>query len=172
MVSRRCPTSIARRDPWAILMTNPVNSQHTVVAQALSQGGAAIPGVGISFQITGRNGSVALASGVTDANGEVSRTYTDLGPAASGGVDEIRAFIGQVGSNLASNTLTKNWVVAVNRCDADADNDVDTTDLGIIRSAMRTNASGPTDPRDGNGDGKIDIADVRYCQLRLTPAPQ
>ena len=31
------------------------------------------------------------------------------------------------------------------------------------------NASGANDPYDPNKDGKINVADVRYCQLRLTP---
>ncbi len=53
------------------------------------------------------------------------------------------------------------------RCDADGDADVDTADLAIIRNANRQPASGPTDPRDGNGDGQINVADLRYCQLRL-----
>jgi hypothetical protein len=42
-------------------------------------------------------------------------------------------------------------------------------DLLIINAARGTNASSADDPRDGNGDGKIDIADVRFCQFRLTP---
>jgi hypothetical protein len=78
----------------------------------------------------------------------------------------IRASIGQ----LESNTVEKIWVEGQGiRCDTDADGDVDTQDLLNIRAANRQNASGPADPRDGNGDGRIDIADVRYCQLRLTP---
>jgi hypothetical protein len=53
-------------------------------------------------------------------------------------------------------------------CDADTDGDVDLVDIQQIRSATRTPASAG-DPRDGNGDGQIDIADVRYCQIRMTP---
>jgi hypothetical protein len=54
------------------------------------------------------------------------------------------------------------------RCDVDSDGDIDMTDLAAIRAALRQPASGPTDPRDGNGDGKINSADYRYCSLRLT----
>jgi hypothetical protein len=54
------------------------------------------------------------------------------------------------------------------RCDADTDGDIDAADLTLIQAAMRRPASGPNDPRDGNADGQINIADVRYCQLRLT----
>jgi hypothetical protein len=152
--------------------TNPVNTLHSVVAKAESQGGAAIPGVTICFDILAgsRNDAVAIACGITDGNGEVSRSYTDVGPSGSPGTDSIRAFIGPVGSNLASNTLVKNWIVPVTftPCDADADQDVDDADLLIIRNANRQASSGPSDPRDGNADGRIDIADVRYCQLRKT----
>jgi hypothetical protein len=54
------------------------------------------------------------------------------------------------------------------RCDVDEDGDVDLTDLAAIRAARNTLASSPTDPRDGNGDGRINSADYRYCSLRLT----
>ena len=148
-------------------VTNPVGTQHTVVAKVESAGGAPIPGVTVSFQVSGRN--TATGSGTSNAQGEVTFQYTDTGAANANGSDSIQGFIGQVGSNTASNVLTKNWAVAVTRCDTDNDGDIDTADLLAIRAANRTNASGPNDPRDGNGDGKIDIADVRYCQLRLTP---
>ena len=42
-------------------------------------------------------------------------------------------------------------------------------DLLLIRAKNGQAASGPNDPYDPNHDGKIDVADVRYCQLRLTP---
>ncbi len=61
-----------------------------------------------------------------------------------------------------------NLTVPTLRCDADGDADVDQADLNIIRNAMGQRASGPTDPRDGNGDGAINIADLRYCQLRMS----
>lgn len=146
--------------------TNPVNTPHTVTAHAESSGGAPIAGVTISFQVTGRNS--ATGSATTDATGTATFTYVDAGPSGSGGSDSIQAFIGQVGSNLASNTLTKNWIVPVNKCDTDGDNDVDSADLLIIRMANGQAASGAGDPRDGNGDGVINVADARYCQLRCT----
>lgn len=54
-------------------------------------------------------------------------------------------------------------------CDVDNDNDVDNTDLALIRAKNGQLASGPNDPFDANGDGRINVADVRYCQLRKTP---
>jgi hypothetical protein len=149
-------------------VSNPTTTMHTVVARAVSAGGAPIPGVTISFQVTGRN--TASGSGVTDGNGQVSFTYTDTGAANANGSDNIRAFIGQVGSNVQSNLLVKNWVAAVvvTRCDVEPDGDVDMNDLNAIRARNGQLASGPNDPYDGNSDGRINVADVRYCQLRLT----
>lgn len=53
-------------------------------------------------------------------------------------------------------------------CDVDSDGDVDQTDLNLIRAGNNKPKSSPTDPRDANGDGKINVADYRYCSLRLT----
>jgi hypothetical protein len=147
-------------------VSNPVGTSHSVTAKAQSSSGAPIPGVTISFQVTGRNNTTG--SGVTDGNGIVVFTYLDGGPSNSGGADSIQAFIGAVGSNTASNTLTKNWVVGPDRCDVDDDGDIDKTDIGLIAAANRKNASSSTDPRDGNGDGKINVADQRYCSLLCT----
>jgi hypothetical protein len=55
------------------------------------------------------------------------------------------------------------------RCDANGDGVINQTDLLIIRNANGQVASGPHDPRDGNGDGSINVGDYRYCQLRQTP---
>jgi len=46
---------------------------------------------------------------------------------------------------------------------------VTNADLVLIRAKNGQAASGANDPFDPNKDGKIDVADVRYCQLRLTP---
>jgi hypothetical protein len=53
-------------------------------------------------------------------------------------------------------------------CDVDGDQDVDLEDLALIRQSTGTQPSSG-DPRDANGDGRINAADVRYCTLRLTP---
>jgi hypothetical protein len=54
-------------------------------------------------------------------------------------------------------------------CDVNNDSKVTQADLLAIRAKSGQNASGPNDPYDPNHDGKINVADVRYCQLRLTP---
>lgn len=143
--------------------TNPVGTDHTVTATTQSSGGAPVPGVTINFQVlTGPNAG-KTGSSSTNAQGQTTFTYTDTG---GPGTDTIQAFYGQNGSNV----VEKIWQSVVTRCDADSDGDVDSADLLIIRNANRQNASSATDPRDGNGDGKINVADVRYCQLRCTRA--
>jgi hypothetical protein len=52
-------------------------------------------------------------------------------------------------------------------CDIDADGDVDELDIQQIRLANRT-VPLAGDSRDANGDGRIDVGDVRYCQVRMS----
>jgi len=55
----------------------------------------------------------------------------------------------------------------VTACDVDLDGDVDTVDMALIRAGIgQVPAAG--DPRDGNGDGRIDARDVRACTLKCT----
>jgi hypothetical protein len=145
--------------------TNPVGTSHTVTAKAESATGTPVPGATINFEVlTGPNAG-KTGTGTTDANGQTSFTYQDT---AGPGTDTIRAFIGALGSN----TVEKIWQTGVTACDADGDKDVDMADLTIIRNANGQNASGANDPRDGNKDGKINVLDVRYCQLRMGPIVQ
>jgi len=139
--------------------TNFVNTDHSVTATAQSASGSPIPGVTIMFSVlTGPNAG-KTGQGTTDANGTTTFTYHDDGGA---GTDAIQAFI----ANLGSNTLTKNWIFPV--CDVDADGDIDNADLVVIRSKNGQNASSLADQADANKDGKINVADYRFCQLHLT----
>ena len=81
------------------------------------------------------------------------------------GTDHIQANIG----TLFSNTLNKIWVIPSTKCDVNNDGFVTIADLNLIRAAFGQTATGANDPRDGNSDGVINIADSRYCALRLTP---
>jgi hypothetical protein len=142
--------------------TNPVGTDHTVTAFAQAANGNPVPGVTINFSVlTGPNAG-KTGSGTTGADGKVSFTYHDDGGA---GTDTIQAFIG---TTLASNQVTKTWANAGLTCDIDADQDVDTADLALIRAAIGQPAAG--NPRDAKADGKITINDVRYCTLRCTRA--
>lgn len=54
-------------------------------------------------------------------------------------------------------------------CDVNEDDKVDNADLLLIRGRNGQTPTGPDDPYDANKDGKINVADYRYCQLRKTP---
>jgi hypothetical protein len=54
-------------------------------------------------------------------------------------------------------------------CDIDADGDIDTADLALIRAGIGKPLTA-NDPRDATLDGKITINDVRACTLRCTRA--
>jgi hypothetical protein len=145
--------------------TNPVGTSHTVTAEALAANKAPVPGAVVQFSVlTGPNAGKS-GQGVTDGTGRTTFTYTD-DTGLSPGKDTIQAFIG----NLGSNVVEKNWAVASIECDIDLDGDVDLADLQLIRAS---NGQRPgvaaNHPRDANKDGRINVADVRYCSLRLTP---
>ena len=66
---------------------------------------------------------------------------------------------------ITNGVITGSTTVKVNifelQGDLDGDGDVDQDDLNIILHALNTSSTGPGDPRDLNGDGKIDALDAR-----------
>jgi hypothetical protein len=146
-------------------VTNPVGTNHTVTAVATSSGGAPVATATVNFVVLSGPNAGKSGSAVTDNQGKATFTYLDT---AGPGTDRIQASIGQ----LQSNVVDKIWQANVSRCDTEPDGDVDMADLTAIRSRNGQAASSPTDPYDGNGDGSINVADVRYCQLRMTPTAQ
>lgn len=141
--------------------TNPVGTSHTVTAFTQAANNAPVPGVTIAFRVlTGPNAG-KTGTGTTGADGKTSFTYTDT---AGPGTDEIQAFIG---ATLSSNKVLKIWGLA---CDINNDGRVSPADILLIRGRLNTVATGPTDPYDANRDGVINVADMRYCQLRQTAA--
>jgi hypothetical protein len=147
--------------PLSNPVTNPAGT-HTVTATTSASNGNPIPGITVTFRVTGGPNNGATGSGTTGASGQTTFTYTDTGGA---GADSIQAFVGA----LSSNIVVQSWVVVFLRCDANNDGVITQADLNIIRAANGQLASGPNDARDGNNDGRINVADVRYCQVRLTP---
>jgi hypothetical protein len=57
---------------------------------------------------------------------------------------------------------------APQRCDVDVDGDIDAWDLAAILKALGRKASGPTDPRDFDGNGRIMLIDFARCASRCT----
>lgn len=57
-------------------------------------------------------------------------------------------------------------VASKGRCDVNADDFVDQSDVDAILAARGQAASGPTDPRDNDGNGTIDVLDSRACALQ------
>ncbi len=142
--------------------TNPVGTDHTVTAFAQAENGAPVPGVTIDFKVlTGPNAG-KTGRGTTGADGKTRFTYHDDGGA---GTDTIQAFIG---SSLSSNQVSKIWGGLV--CDLTNDGVVSPADLKLFTPKLNTVATGPSDPYDPNRDGRVNAADVRYCQLRRTAA--
>ena len=58
----------------------------------------------------------------------------------------------------------------VARCDANKDGSIDQLDLALISKARNQPASGPDDPRDSDGDGRITPNDVKMCIPKCTRA--
>jgi hypothetical protein len=59
-------------------------------------------------------------------------------------------------------------VAARGRCDVNADGFVDQSDVNAVLAARGQAASGPTDARDNDGNGGIDILDSRACALQCS----
>lgn len=143
--------------------TNPVGTSHTVTAFTQSANGAPVPGVTIEFKVlTGPNAG-KTGTATTGADGKATFTYTDT---AGPGTDTIQAFIG---TTLASNQVTKTWINPTIVCDVNSDGKVTNADLLLIRAKSGQSATGANAIFDANSDGAINVADVRYCQRRLTP---
>ncbi len=69
---------------------------------------------------------------------------------------------------LASVIFTQSALAAT--CDIDVDGDIDLNDISLIMAARNTPATGPTDPRDADGDGQITVLDATKCKLQCTLA--
>lgn len=86
------------------MATNPMGTEHCVVAAVTDQGGNQVAGVRVDFTVTGANPTTGLAS--TDALGQAGFCYSGTSP----GVDTIVAAVGAI-----ADSATKTWVEAILR---------------------------------------------------------
>jgi hypothetical protein len=146
---------------------------HTVTARLTDLTGTPQPGILVDFEVlagsenAGAIGNCSVnADCTTDANGEVSFTYSSNWNTGS---DTIKACFDDQGT-LKCASATKDWVdtgPGPLPCDVDGDGDVDKLDLTQI-SRSRGQIVLPGDPRDANGDGVITPADVKVCIPQCT----
>jgi len=57
-------------------------------------------------------------------------------------------------------------VLAIQKCDVDGDNNIDTNDISLIFAARNTPATDSRDPRDVDKDNVITVLDARQCALQ------
>ena len=144
--------------------TNPVTTPpgtHTVTAITTAANGNPIAGVTVQFSVISGPNAGATGQANTGANGQATFTYTDNGGA---GTDNIRAFVG----NLASNVLVKNWVVVEAKCDMDNDGDIDRTDISMITKLRGQKVPPAPAAADYDNNKFININDARGCTLKCT----
>lgn len=134
--------------------SNPVNTEHCVVAAVLDHNEVLLNGIPVGFDVTGANAT--SGAGSTDDNGEAQFCYTGT----SIGNDDIVAAVG----NLTA-SVTKTWEPL--QCDIDTDGVVGPTDIDLI-IAVRNTPALPDDPRDNDESGVIDVNDARQCVLLCT----
>lgn len=80
---------------------------------------------------------------------------------------QVRTRLQMNASNESPTLLELTINSTANACDVDNDGDIDNDDLALIRAGIGQTA-GANDKRDGNGDGVIDMRDVRACTFKCT----
>jgi len=102
------PVTGIKLDP--LTATNPVGTSHTLTATVTDSTGAVLSGVTVTFTVTSGPNAGQTGTGVTNAAGQATFTYSDTGGA---GTDTIVAtFHDATGGLHTSNTATKIWGTA------------------------------------------------------------
>jgi hypothetical protein len=124
------------------------------------------PGISVTFTVISGPNAGVTGTGISDASGQVSLTYTGNGQPGS---DLIQAcFVNSLQQTICSQNAKKDWVQPLPTCDIDQDGDVDRNDVNLI-FAVRGQKVPPADPnRDIDGDGVITVNDARACVLKCT----
>jgi uncharacterized repeat protein (TIGR01451 family) len=103
--------------------TNPVGTPHTVTATVQDTNGNPISGVTVTFRVTSGPNMGLTGTGVTDAQGKATFTYTS----ALTGTDTIVASFSDATQTYTSNEVTKTWTAAAGG-----------TDVSILKTAPAT----------------------------------
>lgn len=143
---------------WTIILDAGVDNAkwYKVCWQAQVPGGAAV----------GAESRVANSQGdLNNQNLEARSNCTPL--LQEGRYLELRA---KLTANPTDQSPALLQIAAQTRpCDVDNDNDVDNSDIALITAALNTNASSFADPRDADGNGRINSLDQRACAQQMTP---
>jgi len=103
-------------------------------------------------------GSSLTNADITDADAIESRFTPDV----------VGSYVVQLKMSDGAASDSDNVLIFVSMvCDVDVDGDVDLNDIEAIFEARRTPAE-PGDPRDANGDGRINLIDTIICLFRCT----
>ena len=114
-------------------------------------------------------------SGCTTTSGPMGVAQCEITPATVGpglltatfdGTDEHSAVEDSVGFNVLEEPVIE--PPPATPCDVDGNEQIDSRDIQAITAARNTPASGPDDPRDADGNGKINVLDARQCVQQCT----
>lgn len=142
---------------------NQTGTSHTATATVNDQFGNPVSGVNVDWRVTGRN-TVTTNDTVTNAQGQVSITYTDTGPAGTAGNDVIRACTdqgtedddcgGPLDTGEVQDTADKRWIpeaitaadveIDMEGCDGNLADFTDTTGGNAWDAAAASNAVNTT----------------------------
>lgn len=149
-------------------ITNAVTSPSVRIDRTAPGVTIATPAVGATYA---RDQVVAASYACTDALSGVAGctgTVANGAPVPTGTSGSLVFEVSATDAAGNTTTLARPYSVAaaVRACSVDFDGDIDRDDVALVTAARNTPASGPTDPRDPNRSGVIDLADARTCSLR------
>ncbi len=143
----------------------PADGSQTTAA-SVTVAGKATDDVAISeIRVNGSSVSFNSTANPSDPNEVAFSTTVSL----TNGDNAIQVTAKDSSNRLTSQTHTIKKVAEALLCDADGDADVDRNDIALITAARNKPATGTTDPRDADHDGRITVLDARICVLRITP---